>query len=75
MAVHAFEHERNCAIGVGEGEECLMPQPPENVGLGKLHPGFNFSLIPRTIRARRQNADAVMRRHHGVAAIDLGIVE
>src|SRR5215470_10850474 len=52
-----------------------MPQPPENVRLRKSHTGFRLSLVARAVRACWHNADAVMRCHHGVAAIDLGIVE
>jgi hypothetical protein len=36
---------------------------------------LDLGLVARTIRPCRQDADAVVRRHHGVAAIDLGIVE
>jgi hypothetical protein len=33
MSVHAFENEHDCAIGFGEREERLVPQPPEIAGL------------------------------------------
>src|ERR1700733_139151 len=52
-----------------------MPQSSQNVGLRKTNSGFNFRLIPWTIWTRRQNGDAIVRCHHGVAAIDFGIVE
>jgi hypothetical protein len=75
VAVHATERQPDRGVGFGEREERLVPQPPENVGLGDSHARFDLGLVARAIRTRRQNADAVMRRHHGVAAIDLGIVE
>ena len=52
-----------------------MPKSAEDVALGKAHARLDLGLVARLARAGRQDADAVMRRHHAVAAVDLGIVE
>ena len=52
-----------------------MPKSAEDVALGKAHTRLDLGLVARLARAGRQDADAVMRRHHAVAAVDLGVVE
>jgi hypothetical protein len=52
-----------------------VAQPTENVGLGEANAGFDFGLVARFARSRRQDANLVMRRHPGVAAVDLRVVE
>src|SRR5271157_3905784 len=52
-----------------------MAQPPKNVGLGESDSGFDFRLVPRPPRPRRQDSDRIMRRHRAVGAVDLGVVE
>jgi hypothetical protein len=37
--------------------------------------GSPLGPVAWAVPARRQNANAVMHRHHGIAVIDLGIVE
>src|SRR5258705_5190796 len=75
VTVHALERLFNRPIGFFQREERLMPQPSENVSLCEADSGFDFRLVARPVRARRQDAHAVMRGHHGVAAIDLWLVE
>ena len=74
-AVHALHDERDGLVAFGEREEGLTPQSPENVGLRKPHAGFDFRFVARLSRARRQDADAVMRRHRAIGSVDLGVVE
>jgi len=45
VTVDAIERGCNREIGFGEREECLVAQPPENVGLGEPHAGFDFRLV------------------------------
>ena len=75
MRVDPFDHAGDRLVGFGQGEERLMPQPAQNIALGETHAGLHLGLILRPPRPGRQNADAVMRGHPPVAAIDLGIVE
>ena len=52
-----------------------MTQPAEDVGLGEADAGFDRRLVLWLSRSRRQHADVVVRRHRGVAAVHLGVVE
>ncbi|MGY3409918.1 hypothetical protein ACVWZV_006031 [Bradyrhizobium sp. GM5.1] len=63
------------AFRLGQREEGLPAKPPEDIGLGKTHSGFHFCLIPGLSWPCRKDADAVMGRHHPVAAIDFRVVE
>src|ERR1700692_616823 len=36
-------------LGLRQGEERLMPQPAQNIALGKADPGLNFGLILRPL--------------------------
>ena len=62
-------------VGFGQREEPLVAQATQDAGLGEADPVLHLRLIPRPPRARRQHAYAIMRRHHGEAAVDLRIVE
>jgi hypothetical protein len=62
-------------VALGEREERLPSQPAEDVGLGEAGPCLDLGLVARLPWSRRQGADAVMGRHHAVAAVDLGVVE
>ncbi len=75
MIVDALARAGNRRIGFGQREESLVPQPSENAGLGKAHAILHFGFVLGLSWPRRQDADAVMRGHHAVAAVDLGIVE
>ena len=52
-----------------------MTQPAENIGLSETDAGFDRRLVTRLSRPRRQHADAVVRGHRGVGAVQLGVVE
>ncbi len=75
MIVDAIEGAGDRRIGLGEREERLSPQPTQNAGLGETDSVLDLGLVLRASRPRRQDADAVVRRHHAVAAVDLRIVE
>ena len=75
MGVDALHRGRDRRVALGEREEGLPAQPAEDVGLGEADPGLDLGLVARLSRPRRQDADAVMGRHHAVAAVDLGVVE
>ena len=75
VIVDAFNGTAYCPIGIGEREERLMAQAPEDVELRYAHPRFHFCLVPWTAGSGGKHADVVMRGHLAVAAVDLGIVE
>jgi hypothetical protein len=52
-----------------------VAQPTENVGWGEANAGFDFGRVARFAWSRRQDANLVMRRHPGEAAVDLRVVE
>ncbi|MCP1854424.1 hypothetical protein J2R80_008247 [Bradyrhizobium sp. USDA 4541] len=52
-----------------------MAQPPEQPALDHEDRLFDLRLVPWPSRPGRQNGGAVMRRHVGVAAVDLRVVE
>ena len=52
-----------------------MAQPPEQPALDDEHGLLDLRLVARPPRPRRQNGGVVMRRHLGIGAIDLRIVE
>src|SRR3974377_110319 len=75
MAIDALKAARDRRVAFGEREEGLMAQAAENVALGKTHAGFNLGLVARPSWPSRKHAQAAMRGHHAVAAIDLRIIE
>jgi hypothetical protein len=62
-------------IAFGQREKGEVAQPAENIGLSEANPCFDFGLVARFARSRRQDADLVMRRHPGVGAVDLRVIE
>ena len=52
-----------------------MPQTPKDAALGEADPVLDLGLVLRPAWPGRQDADAVVRGHHPVAAVQLGIVE
>ena len=52
-----------------------MAQSAQQPALDDQHRGFDFRLVARPARPCRQDRRIVMRRHLGVAAIDLWLVE
>ncbi|AQZ50701.1 hypothetical protein Mame_01336 [Martelella mediterranea DSM 17316] len=75
MIVDAIESAGDCGVRLGKREKGLPPQPAEDTGLGETDSVLDLRLVLRTSRPGRQHADATMGRHHGVAAVDLRIVE
>lgn len=75
MIVDAREHLGDRGIRLGKREECLLAETAENAALGKAHGVLDLGLILRASRPGRQDADAIVGRHHAVAAVDLGIME
>src|SRR6266581_8193418 len=53
VAVDALEHEPDRVVCFTEREECLMPQPPENVALGEADASLDLRLVARLARPRR----------------------
>src|SRR5438105_11985010 len=74
---------RNCSVSRSSAALCAdnpisstrMVYSTSNIGLGKTHSGFHFCLIPGLSWPCRKDANAVMGRHHPVAAIDFRVVE
>ena len=62
-------------VGLGEREEGLAPQAAENAGLGEADAVLDLGLVLGAARSGRQDADAVVRGHHAIAAVDLRVVE
>src|SRR6266403_2839621 len=52
-----------------------MPQPPQHPSLDDEHGLLDLRLVARPSRPRWQDGGIVMRRHLGIGAVDLGIVE
>jgi Transposase, Mutator family len=52
-----------------------MAQLAQKPALDHQHSGFYFRLVARPARPRRQDCDFVMRRHLGVAAVDLRLIK
>ena len=75
VGIHALHRAGDRGVALGEREERLPSQPAEDVGLGEAHPCLDLGFVARLSWSRRQHADAVMGRHHAVAAVDLGVVE
>ena len=75
MVVDAIERAGDRRVGLGQREEGLAPQPAEDAGLGEADAVLDLGLVLGLARSGRQDADAVMRGHHAVAAVDLRIVE
>ena len=62
MIVDAIEGAGDRRVGLGQREEGLVPQPPENAGLGEADAVLDLGLVLGRARPRRQDADAVVRR-------------
>src|SRR5579863_916067 len=75
MGVDALDGGGDRRVGLCEREESLTAKPAEDIGLSETDAGFDLGFVARLARPGGQYADAVMGRHHAVAAIDLGIVE
>ena len=52
-----------------------MAQSAQKPALDNQHRGFDFRLVARPARPSQQDRGVVMRRHLGVAAIDLRLVK
>ena len=75
MGVDALHCVRDRGVALGKREERLTAQPAQDVGLSEADPCLDLGLVARLARAGRQDAEAVVGRHHAVAAVDLGIVK
>ena len=75
MIVDAVEGTGDGGVGLGEREEGLSPQAAEDAGLGEADPVLDLGLVLGPARSGRQDADAVVRGHHPVAAVELRVVE
>ena len=75
MIVDAVEGLGDGRVGLGQREEGLAPQAAEDAGLGEADPVLDLGLVLGAARPGRQDADAVVRGHHPVAAVELRIVE
>ena len=75
VIVDAIECAGDRRVGLLQREERLSPQPAQNAGLGETHAVLDLGFVAWLARPRRQDADAVVRRHHAVAPIDLRIIE
>ena len=62
-------------VDLGQTVKSSVAQPPEKPSLDDEHRLLDLRLVPRSSRPGRQDGGVVMRRHLGVGAIDLGIVE
>lgn len=58
-----------------EGEELAIAQSRDDPALSKKNRPFDLGLVAWLVRTCRKDGRAVMRRHLGVAAVDLGLVE
>lgn len=54
MRARAFDRR----VAFGEGEEGLVAQATENVGLGESYPRLDLRCVPRMPRPRREHSDA-----------------
>ena len=73
--IHALHDQRDGRVAFGEREERQMAQSAENVGLGESDSGFDFRLVPRPPRPRREDSDRIMGRHRAIGSVDFGVVE
>ena len=74
VRVDALQRGGDRRVRLGQREEGLPAKPPEDVGLGKTHPASTSPFAGLSWPCRK-DADAVMGRHHAVAAIDFRVVE
>lgn len=75
MIIDAIEGLANGGISLSKREERVIAQTPQDARLGKTDPVLNFRFVPRLSWPCWKNADAIVRSHHAVAAVDLGIIE
>nr|POE54667.1 hypothetical protein CFP56_78537 [Quercus suber] len=75
VGVDALHHGGDGGVALGQGEERLPAQAPQDVALGEADAVLHLGLIARLARTGRQDADAVVVGHHAVGAVDLRIVE
>ena len=62
-------------VEFGQAVEAAMAQPAEQPTLDDQHRHLDFRLVARPPRSCRQDRRVVMRRHFGVGAVDLRLVE
>ncbi len=74
-AVHPLQSRGDRRVALSQGEERDVAQPAQDVRLREPHAGLHGRLVAGPARPRRQDAHVVVRRHHRVAAVHLGVVE
>src|SRR3954471_22452118 len=74
-AIHPLDGHGYRGIAFSQREEREMPQTAQNVALREAYSGLNRGLVLGLSRSRGQYADAVVRRHRAVGAVQLRIVE
>ena len=62
-------------VDLGQAVEEPVAQPAQQPALDDEHGLLDLGLVARVSRPRRQDGGAVMGRHLGVGAVDLGVVE
>ena len=75
MGIDALHRGGDRGVALGEREECLVVGAGPGCRSGRADPSLDLGFVTRLPRSRRQHADAVMGRHHAIAAVDLGVVE
>src|SRR5271155_3667589 len=73
--VQMLEQLADGFVDLSQADEDAVTQPPEQPALDNQHRLFDFRLVARFSRARRQDGGVVMGRHFGIGAIDQRVIE
>ena len=75
LLVETDEQLADRLVQFGQAVEAAMAQPAEQPALDDQHAGLDLGLVARPARPGRQDGGVVMRRHLGIGAVDLRLVE
>ena len=75
LLVEADQQLADRLVELGQAVEAPVAQPPQQPALDDQHAGLDLGLVARLARPGRQDGGVVMRRHLGIGAVDLRLVE
>jgi hypothetical protein len=74
-AIELVEELADGGVGLGQREEPPVPELGQDPSLDDLDADLDLGLVARLARSGRDHGGAVMGRHLGVGAVDVGLVE